>query len=597
MPSPIYLHQSAAPLRRLFSYLVAFKKDYRLAVLFSCLNKLFDIFPEILIGGAVDIVVNRQNSWISKWIGLSEIEQQLLALGLLTFIIWAFESLFQYLYNIKWRNLAQSVEHKLRMDCYSHIQSSTLTQISKSQIGKLIAIINDDINQLERFLEDGVNQILQIIASTCFIAVVFFICSPLITLFAIIPVPFILLGAFYFQHKLEPRFMDVREKSSNISSALSHNLQGLSTIKSFTAEDYEIDKINALSEAYQQANHKTIKISSMVTPVIRIVILCGFLSTLLIGGFQTMHGQMNVGVFSVLVFLSQRLLWPFSNLAEVTVNFQRAMASTRRALDLLSWPKEVFIDTTNKPIKENQAITFENVNFRYSNQSHLFENFNLKIPANKTTAFVGESGSGKSSIIRLLCRFYPINGGKILYGNENIDTFNLKKWRENISLVSQDVFLFPGTIYENVAYANQNATKESVIAALKLAGADSFVNNLDKGLESKVFESGNNLSGGQKQRLIIARALLKNAPILIFDEATSAVDNETEKVIQEAMKHISKGRTTLLIAHRLSTVRHADNIIVLDNGKIIEQGRHETLLAKKGRYYNLWSIQTGEIAP
>ena len=582
------------PLFRLLSYMKPFQWQYRLATFYSFMNKLFDIFPEILIGGAVDVVVNQRASWIAKLTGMEDMSMQLFLLGLLTFLAWGFESVFQYLYSIQWRNLAQTVEHRLRMDCYRHIQNARLEDVERTPIGQIIAIMNDDINQLERFLEDGINQIIQIIVSTVLIGLVFLVCSPLITVFAILPIPFILMGAFYFQHRLEPKFMNVRQKAADISSALANNLQGLVTIKSYTAEEREAETMAAHSNAYQQANRETIKISSMVTPVIRIAILTGFLFTLLIGGYQTIDGSMNVGVFSLLIFLSQRLLWPFSSLADVTVNYQRVMASTRRALDLLLWPTEE-TERGDDVSKGNQVISFEQVNFAYpGGNKTLFNDFSILIPKNSTVAFVGESGSGKSTLIKLLSRFYSPDGGQIRFDGDDIENYSKASWRKQIALVSQEVYLFSGSILDNIAYGSPEADQAQIIAAAKTAGVDRFVDQFPEGYHQAVGERGHSLSGGQRQRIAIARAILKQAPILILDEATSAVDNDTELAIAEALKAISHNKTTIIIAHRLSTIRHADEILVMDKGRIIEQGAHDDLVSLQGHYHRLWQIQTGE---
>ncbi|OCH98163.1 ABC transporter [Legionella jamestowniensis] len=573
------------------------RSAYLAATLFSILNKLFDIFPEVLIGGAVDVVVNREHSWLAKLTGYPNMLLQLVLLGALTFIAWSLESVFQYLYSVKWRNLAQAVEHRLRMETYQHIQSARMEDIDKTAIGQLIATINDDINQLERFLEDGINQIIQIVSSTILIGIIFLLCSPLITVFSILPIPFILLGAFYFQHKLEPKFLKVREKAANISAALANNLTGLLTIKSYTAEKFEARRIEELSRNYQQANRETILISSMVTPVIRIMILTGFLFTLLIGGYQTIHGEMNVGVFSLLVFLSQRLLWPFSYLADVTVNFQRAMASTTRALNLLTWEKEVNKkDKTagQSTTKEGLLITHLSFTYPETNQA-VFEDFNIAIKKNQTVAFVGESGSGKSTLIKLLCRFYHPQQGAIYWDGQSIDSYELSAWRQQIALVSQDIFLFEGTIAQNIAYAKVGAKLEDIRHAARIAGAEKFIEKLPQGYDSYVGQRGSYLSGGQRQRIAIARAVLKNAPLLILDEATSAVDNDTELAIQQALATISHNKTTIIIAHRLSTVTGADVIYVLDKGKIIEQGNHQQLIAEPTYYHYLWNIQTGDV--
>lgn len=593
-----YLQASQYPLLRLLRYMQGERRSYLLASLYSVLNKLFDIFPEILIGAAVDVVVNRKASLLARLMGDPNMMTQLIVLGVITFAAWACESIFQYLYSVQWRNLAQTVEHRLRMETYSHIQSARMEDIDNSKIGQLIATINDDVNQLERFLEDGMNQIIQIISSTVLIGFIFFYLSPIITLFAICPIPFILAGAFYFQHKLEPKFLKVRAKAANIATALANNLTGLMTIKSYTAEAFEASRVERLSLDYQQSNFETIVISSMVTPVIRILILSGFLCTLMIGGYQTIHHTMNVGVFSLLIFLSQRLLWPFSSLADVTVNFQRAMASTTRALNLLTWSKEETTALSHQDLlsvkSQGSGLLLDNISFTYPNaRDQVFKDFSLVIPQHQSVAFVGESGSGKSTIVKLLCRFYQPDIGEIYWNKTDINRFNLKKWRASIALVSQDIFLFEGSIAENIAYARSNVTFEEIVQAAKVAGADSFIRSMSGAYNAQVGERGNRLSGGQKQRIAIARAVLKNAPILILDEATSAVDNDTELAIQQALAAITHQKTTIIIAHRLSTVTNVDIIYVLDDGKIVEQGNHQRLCQAGGLYQRLWSIQTG----
>ena len=604
MNKKTYLETSRYPLLRLLSYMSGDRTQYLMAILYSFLNKLFDIFPEILIGGAVDVVVNREHSWLARLMGYPDMMYQLIVLGILTFAAWSLESIFQYLYSIKWRNLAQVVEHRLRMEIYRHIQLARMHDIDKTALGQLIATINDDINQLERFLEDGINQLIQILSSTVLIGIIFVVCSPLITVFAILPIPFILLGAFYFQHKLEPKFLGVREKAANIATALVNNLSGLMTIKSYTAEEFEAQRIERLSHDYQHANRETIAISSMVTPVIRIMILTGFLFTLMIGGFETIHGTMNVGVFSLLIFLSQRLLWPFSNLADVTVNYQRAMASTTRALNLLTWKQERLdladlqsgSNHSSHSRKKMDGLSVSHVSFHYSTTSKpIFDDFNVHIERQQTVAFVGESGAGKSTLIKLLCQFYQPQTGEIYWGNDPINAYDLSYWRDQIALVSQDVFLFDGSIAENIAYARQDVSLEDIRHAADIAGAAKFIEQLPDGYDAQVGQRGGFLSGGQRQRIAIARAVLKDAPILILDEATSAVDNETELAIQQALAKISHNKTTIIIAHRLSTVTHADIIYVLDKGKIIEQGSHAALIKQPTHYRHLWDIQTGSI--
>jgi len=582
-------------LLKLMKYARAERGKYIAAALFSILNKIFDIAPEALIGVAVDTVVKRDNSLLAGF-GVPNVQDQLIILGITTFFIWVFESYTEYLYSIKWRNLAQSLQHRLRLDTYAHVQNLDMAYFEDKSTGNLLSILNDDINQLERFLEDGVNQIIQVFFSSIIIGAIFFFIAPPIAVFAVLPIPFILLGAFYFQGRLAPRFLEVRAKAGILGGRLANNISGIFTIKSFTAENYELKKIEAESAEYRAANARAIRLSSMVTPVIRIAVLAGFLSTLMYGGFKAIHGEIGAGAFSVLVFLTQRLLWPLTRLADITVLYQRAMASISRIFDLLHTP--IGIESGGEKIAKTEgAIIFQNIWFSYaSSGAPVLDNISFDIPAGSTAAFVGTTGSGKTTLMKLLMRFYHPSAGKITLDGKDIKGLNLEDLRKNIGLVSQDVFLFHGTVAENIAYAKPHESREKIIEAAKLAEAHDFIIKLPEGYDTLVGERGQKLSGGQRQRLAIARAILKNPRILVLDEATSAVDNETEMAIQKSLKKIVVGRTTVMIAHRLSTIRSADQIFVMEHGRIVEHGSHSQLLATGGIYSGLWKLQTGETA-
>lgn len=582
-----------AAIVRLFNYAKNYRIDIYLATLYSLLNKFFDILPEVLIGVAVDTVVNRSASIIGK-LGIIDPIHQIIFLGILTFFIWCLESLFQYLYSVKWRNLAQNLQHQLRLDAYCHIQGADMRYFEQVSSGYLVSILNDDINQLERFLNDGLNTIIQVIGSTVLIGLIFFALAPKIALFAFVPVPLILFGAYYFQHIIGPRYAKVRQKAGELTSRFSNNIMGISTIKSYTAEEYEIKSLDNQSKDYQQSNFEAIKISSAVTPVIRIAVLMGFLSALVFGGIDTLKGQLAVGSYSVLVFLTQRLLWPFTYLAEITDQYYRAMASADRVLNLLSVPIHIK-SGEHKPteLKLKGEVKFEHVKFAYDPQTIILHDLNLTISAGSSVAFVGSTGSGKSTLVKLLMRFYDPILGEIKIDGHNIKTFDLNYLRQHIGYVGQEVFLFDGTIAENIAYGSFFASSADIQQAATLAEAHDFIMQLPDGYQTRIGERGQRLSGGQRQRLSIARAILKNPPILILDEATSAIDNETEAAIQRSLSHIVVGRTTIIIAHRLSTVRQVDQIYVLENGRIIEAGQHEELVSKKGQYADLWALQTG----
>ncbi|HEY9120608.1 MAG TPA: ABC transporter ATP-binding protein, partial [Marinobacter sp.] len=564
------------------------------AVACSAINKLFDIAPEILIGIAIDVVVNQEASFIASF-GFVEAREQIMALGVLTFLVWAGESIFQYLYMILWRNLSQRLQADLRQDAYGAMQQHDLSFFEGRSSGELVSILNDDVNQLERFLDGGANDMVQVAVTVIAVGGVFFVLSPLIALLAFSPVPVIIWGAFYFQRKAGPLYADVREKVGDLSSRLANNLGGIATIKSFTAERREAERLKASSEAYVEANRRAIRISSAFIPIIRMAILAGFLATFTVGGMMALQGNLNVGAYGVLVFLTQRLLWPLTGLAEVIDLFERAMASTRRILDLLAEPVHVKDDAgkaLEQPVKGE--VSFEKVSFHYPSSGAGIDNISVHVPAGNTLALVGATGSGKSTLIKLLLRFYDPTGGQIRIDGQPVQSVSLKSLREAIGLVSQDVYLFEGSIRDNLAYGFPDASDEQIIEAAKTAEAWAFIEALPEGLSTAVGERGVRLSGGQRQRLSLARALLKDPPILVLDEATSAVDNETEAAIQRSLKRIGHNRTVIMIAHRLSTIVDADTIAVVEAGQIVESGQHEDLLKSDGAYNAQWRVQTGQ---
>ncbi|ANO52647.1 ABC transporter [Woeseia oceani] len=587
---------SFAALLRLMRYARGFRRRIVLASICSVMNKLFDVMPEILIGIAIDVVVRQKASFVAE-LGIADPKWQLALLGGLTLVVWVFESLFEYLYLILWRNLAQDLQHAMRVDAYEHVQRLDLTYFEDRSTGNLVTILNDDVNQLERFLDGGANNLIQVATTVLAVGAVFFSVSPQIALIAFTPIPLIVVGAFYFQRRAQPLYAEVRERVGSLGARLSANVSGITTIKSFATEDFEAERIRQDSNAYLEANRKAIAISSAFIPVIRMAILAGFVATFLLGGWMTLNGTLHVGAYGVLVFLTQRLLWPLTNLAETVDLYERAMASSRRILDLIETP--VSIRNTagaNALDKVDGRIEFRKVDFAYGDDAPVLHDINLTIDAGNTVAFVGQTGSGKSTLIKLLLRFYTAASGEILIDGQRIDSVSLDSLRRRVGFVSQDVFLFQGTIRENIAYGSPDATFEAVRAAAESAEATEFIDRLPQGYDTVVGERGQKLSGGQRQRLSIARALLKNPPVLILDEATSAVDNDTEAAIQRSLQRISHSRTTIVIAHRLSTIVRADCIYVMDKGRIAESGRHTELLAMNGIYAALWAVQTGQAA-
>ena len=605
------------PLQRLMHYGRSYRHLIWAAITCSILNKLFDLAPPVLIGAAIDVVVKQQDSAIARF-GFESIQQQLIVLSILSALVWGLESVFQYAYARLWRNLAQSIQHNLRLDAYRHLQALELSFFEERSTGGLLAILNDDINQLERFLDIGANEILQTTTTVIIISAAFFWLAPNIAWMSMLPIPVILWGGILFQRLLASRYADVRENVSLLNGQLANNLSGIATIKSFTTEEYEIERIRRQSNAYRQSNERAIALSAAFVPLIRMAIFMGFVAMLLYGGIAATEGNLAVGTYSVLVFMTQRLLWPLTRLGNTLDQYQRSMASTRRVMQLLDTPIAIHpgevslaigrrglasqnghsanqgnqAEATNDPTMQGE-VEFRNVTFAYDQREPAIRDLSLHIPAGQTIGIVGATGSGKSTLVKLLLRFYEIQSGSITLDGIELHRLRLQDLRRAIGLVSQDVFLFHGTVAENITYGSFGATLEDAIAAAKIAEAHDFIQALPQGYNTIVGERGQKLSGGQRQRLAIARAVLKDPPILILDEATSAVDNETEAAIQRSLEKITKNRTTIAIAHRLSTIRSADCIYVMENGRLSEMGNHNNLLAQSGIYASLWNVQTG----
>ena len=582
------------PIIRLYVNLSTQRPLLFFATFSSVINKILDLAPPVIIGIAVDIVVKGENSWLGNY-GIKEVSSQLIILAIISALIWTGESFFEYLYSVSWRNLAQISQHKLRIKAYDHIQKLDMQFFEKENTGRLLSILNDDINQLERFLDHGANQLIQLFITVIIIGGTMLFVAPKIALFAFFPIPIIFLGSIKFQKRLAPRYKDVRTKAGLIASRLNNNLSGILTIKSFTTERWELNRLIKESLSYQRSNKQAIKLSSAFIPLIRFAILFAFIAILLIGGFQTSRNVLNVGTYSFLVFITQRLLWPLTTLGHVLDEFQRSMASVNRVIDLIDTPIE--IKDSNKKVSPNSIkgrIVFSNVTFNYPKRKSTLRNISFVIPENTTLGIVGLTGSGKSTLIKLLLRIYDFQNGSITIDGISIKDIKLRDLRKCISLVSQDTYLFHGSVKENISYGSKNADLKDITKASKIAEAHKFIKELPNGYRTIVGERGQRLSGGQRQRIALARAVLKNAPILLLDEATASVDNETEYLIQKSLSKITKERTTIVIAHRLSTIRNADNIIVMDKGLIIESGNHESLLDKRGIYYDLWNVQIGD---
>ena len=555
------------------------------------MNKFWDLAPPILIGMAIDVVTYQEDSMLADF-GYPDPYDQFLILVAVTVVVWVLESLFEYWFGVLWRNLAQNAQHELRMDAYEHIQNLEMQWFSGQTTGGLMAIMNDDVNQLERFLDQGANDLLQVATTVVVVGGVMLFLAPEVAIYAILPIPIIVGGSFIFQRRIGVHYAKVRKEVGDLNALLNNNLSGITTIKSFTAEQREVDRVGVASRSYRDANRDAIRLSASFVPLIRMAILFAFTANMLVGGWLALEGSLSIGAYSIIVFITQRLLWPLTRLGQTFDLYQRAMASTDRVLDLLDTPIGLVEGDVKLDVVRGD-INFDAVDFSYPDRESVLSGISLNIKAGETVGLVGSTGSGKTTLVGLLLRFHdPLKGSVKLDGND-VTELKLQSLRGSISLVSQNTTLFPGSVSDNILYGRPSASEEELIEAAKIAEATNFIDELPKGWETDIGEDGHRLSGGQRQRLAIARAVLKDAPILIFDEATSNVDNETEAALQRSIERISSDRTTIIIAHRLSTVRNADKIAVLESGQITELGTHEDLVDSEGLYSRLWSVQTG----
>jgi len=417
----------------------------------------------------------------------------------------------------------------------------------------------------------------------------------------LVPIPIIVWGSLRFSLAMEPRYKVVRASVGELASRLENNIAGITVIKSFTAEKFESGRVEEASNAYRGANHQGDKLLAVFVPLIRMAIALGFAGVIIMGGWLVMRGQVTAGNLVLFSMLIQRLLWPLTRLGNTFDDYQRAKVSASRVFSLLQTPSRVKDPEQPKQlVRARGEVEFENVTFAYRSGSAVINGLSFKVKAGEMIGIAGPTGAGKSTLIKLLLRLYDVNSGSVKL--DGIDLRELRQFdvRRQIALVSQDVYLFHGTIFENIAYGalagtSADSLKEKVIAASQAAELHEFVQSLPKGYDSIVGERGIKLSGGQRQRLSIARALLKDAPILVLDEATSSVDTETEREIQQNLARITQGRTALVIAHRLSTIRNAHRILVLKDGALAEEGSHDELVQNGGVYADLWSVQSGAI--
>ncbi|MBU6529716.1 ABC transporter ATP-binding protein/permease [Streptomyces mayonensis] len=531
-------------------------------------------------------------------LGLTTAATQLLGLAGLVAAACAAVAGLSYASNLQWRRLGQDIEHDWRSRTYRHVQHLELGQLEGERTTRVASALTDDAGQLGAFFAGPANDVLQLATSLALLVPAFLLLAPQIAWIAFLPIPVVAWLSLRHQDRVAADYAVTVERRAGLGSQVINSLGAGATVKSFCTEDHEAERVDELSEAAQESARRTDRSTTRHAETVRACTTASMAGTLLIGGRAVLDGTLRFEVFSPLIGLPQMLLMRMSRLGGIVDQYQRTLASYDRVQGLRALPVET--DGAGSAADAGEVrgeIVLDHVSFAYPDRPSALEDLSMTIPAGQVTALVGATGSGKTTIARLLMRFQDADSGRVLLDGRDVRELSRHELRHAIGFVSQDPFLFDGTIADNIRYGSFDAADEAVVEAAMMAEAHPFVAGLPDGYETVIGERGAALSGGQRQRIALARAILKDAPVVILDEATSAVDNETEAAIQRTLRRFGADRTMLIIAHRLSTVRHADRIHVMDKGGVVaEQGTHDELLARHGLYASLWQLQAGEPA-
>ncbi|MDQ2882457.1 MAG: ABC transporter ATP-binding protein/permease [Actinomycetota bacterium] len=569
--------------------------EFAWASALSVLAQVLYATPYLFIGWMIAVLTKGPTASLIR-LGLASSASQLWFLAGTTLVVFVAFAIVSFTANMRSRDLAQTVQHEWRSEMYAHVQRSKLRYLEAERMTRLAEVLTGDIDQLSRFLAGPANTLLQI--ATCFVIVVgaFLFWAPHIAWIVLLPAPIIAWLSFFYQERVAPEHAASSEIRSLLNSQLINNLEASATVKSFGAEDYEIARITRLSEAYRQSNHQSDTRTLVYNHTVQGCAVSAMFGVLLFGGLDVLAGALSLEAYNGLIGLPALLLMRLPQLGDAVEQYLRTVAALGRVLELRRLPVESGGSGRRLDLAAvNGEIVLDGVTFAYPGRSPVLRDLSLRMVARQTTGIVGVTGAGKTTIAKLVLRFQDVESGRVLLDGVDLRDVRLQDLRSAVSFVAQDAFLFDGSIWDNIRYGSFDADLESVTKAARLAEAADFVEALPSQYDTMIGERGVTLSGGQKQRLSLARAIVKNAPILILDEATSAVDNETEAAIQHALADFAQDRTLLIIAHRLSTIRHADWIYVMgEGGMVVEEGIHQDLLERDGVYASLWRLQIGD---
>ncbi|WP_254273329.1 ABC transporter ATP-binding protein [Haloarcula marina] len=514
-----------------------------------------------------------------------------------------------WLQNYGWNRFAQNIQHHLRTDAYERLQAQDRAFFDQSRTGELLSVLNNDVNQLESFLTDGVSSFLRLVALVVGVGLVMLSLNPWLALVSLTAVPVLAVFTALFVRRIQPKYAKMRASVGDLNARLENNVGGIEVIKTEHAEAYEADRVREASQSYYDTNWDAIRTRITFFPGLSVISGLSFALTFAAGAFWVLNGPptpfartVSPGAFVTFMLYTQQFIWPLAQFGQIVNNYQRARASSDRVYALLE--AEPGVSDPESPVAlptVEGRVEYDGVTFRYDSGDGeddappVLRDVSFAVEPGETVGIVGPTGSGKSTLVKLLVRLYDPEAGVVRLDGHDVRDLAIADLRRAVGYVAQEPFLFYGTVRENIAYGTFEATDAEIEAAARRAAAHEFVENLPDGYETTVGERGVRLSGGQRQRIALARTFLKNPAILVLDEATSHVDTETEAIIQRSLRGLAADRTTVAIAHRLSTVKDADTILVLEGGRIVESGTHDELLTEEGLYANLWRVQAGDI--
>ena len=569
-------------LQRFFSYYKPYKGLFILDFSCAILAALIELaFPIVLNKVIDDILPNGELKWI-------------IMASLLLLMLYIVNSIFDFIVSYWGHMLGINIETDMRREAFSHVQKLSFRYFDNNKTGHLVSRLTNDLMDIGELAHHGPEDMF--IAAMTIVGTfgVMFYIDPTFTILIFLLVPIILMLTIIFGKLMSKAFRQMFGDIADFNARVENNVSGIRVVQAFTNEEHEIKRFKVNNERFRMTKLFSYKVMAWNEAISGILTKVLTLFTLFVGAYFVLKGHLTNGEFIAFILLSGILLNPINKINMFIESYPKGMAGFRRYIEFLETAPEIADRPEVKAIDEiDGEITFNDVSFGYAENNRALHHINLKVRPGETVALVGPSGAGKSTICSLLPRFYEVNEGSIKIDGMDIRDFKLQSLRSHIGIVQQDVFLFDGTIRENIAYGDLNASEEDIWYAAQRAQLTDVIKALPEGMDTLIGERGVKLSGGQKQRLSIARIFLKNPKILILDEATSALDTETEQAIQQALNELAVGRTTVVIAHRLATIKDADRIVVVSKKGIVEEGTHQQLMDRRNAYYGLYTAQFG----